>query len=197
MPYSPQAKSLLTASSQKLLSSPTRQKLLTTGQQEQLSSSGLRGLLHEYTMHFLRSPLGQPFRETFSRRISTVILGTPHSALYQILTSVKSLTALAVASLKEDPYGRVSKDVPTLIRTYTSTIQSIEAFVRSLPPHWTDVDFRNGDREVRDVEAVVVCMKSGLRDIIEAFGQYASELGLAAAELRIAKGVAGLTEEGN
>ena len=190
MPYSPQAKTLLTSSSQKLLSSPTTQKFLTAGQKEQLSSNGLRGLLHEYTMHFLRSPFGHPFRETFSRRISTVILGAPYSTLYSILTSIKSLTALAVASLKEDPYGRVSKDIPTLIRTFTSTIQSIEAFVKNLPPHWTDVDFKDSDRHVQDVEAVLLCLKGGLRNMVQSFEQYASELGLGAAELKMAKEVA-------
>ena len=121
-----------------------------------------------------------------------MILGAPHSNLHQILLSTKSLTALALASLNEDPYGRVSKDVPTIIRTYTSTVQTIEAFVRNLPPHWTDVGFcEETDRSAGgDVEQVVQCLRTGLRELLAAFGQYASELGLGEGEMRIASQVA-------
>lgn len=121
-----------------------------------------------------------------------MILGAPYSNLYRLLLSIKSLTALAVASLDEDPYGRVSKDVPAIIRTYTSTVQTIDAFVRNLPAHWTDVGFREGtDRSAgEDVEQVVQCLQTGLRDLLAAFGQYAGELGLGEGEMRIARQVA-------
>lgn len=145
-------------------------------------------------MHFLRSPIGQPFRQTFARRTSAVVLGTPYSTIYPTLASIKALTAFSLASLTEDPYGRVSKDVPALIRTYTSTIQSIEAFSKNLSPHWTDVEFKETDREVRDVDAVVTCLKYGLCAMIQEFETYAGELGLGEAEIRIAKRVSGAQE---
>ena len=184
---SPQAKSALSVGSDKLLASPSAQKLLTAASSETVAPNGLRGLLNDYLMLFLTSRFGEPFRETFGRRAHAVVLGTPYSALYSTLCSIKSLAALAVASLDEDPFGRVSKDVPTLIRIYTESIQTIEAFVRNLPPHWTDVEFRESDRNVEDVDTVVTCMKLGLEDMLDAFVKYASELGLEPTEVAIAR----------
>ena len=194
LPYSPQAKSLISSSGQKLLLSPAK-NVLNPGQQERLASSGLRGVLDEYLVSFLRSPIGQPFRQTFSRRINTILLGSPHSTAYASLAAIKSLTTLATASLKEDPYGRVSKDVPSIIRTYTTTIQSTEAFCRNLPPHWTDVEFQETDREVEEVGLVLTCLKNGLRTLVQEFGPYAGELGLGEGEMKIAKKTAGGFED--
>ena len=121
------------------------------------------------------------------------MLGNPYSSYYLTITSIKSLTALAIASLDEDPYGRVSKDVPTVIRTYCSTIQTIEAFVNNLPPHWTDVYFHNesgDDRRSPDVDSVVSCLRTGLGELIDSFGIYASELGMSVAEMNIARKIA-------
>lgn len=138
-------------------------------------------------MRFLRSPLGHPFRQTFDRRVTAVVLGTPYSTYNTTICSIKALSALAVASIDEDPYGRVCKDVPALIRTYTSTIETVEAFVANLPPHWTDVGFSDRQRWVSDVADVVSCLKDGLRDLLDAFGKYAGELGLAEREMRVAR----------
>ena len=194
---SPRTKSVLTSSSQKVLSSPSAQKLLAAAPTENLSVSGFRGVLHNYLMRFLRTPFGQPFRQTFARRVSSITLGTPHDNLFPILCSIKALAALAVASLEEDPFGRVSKDVSTLIRTYTETIETIEAFVSNLPPHWTDVEFNDGSRKVDDVAAVVTCLKNGLGDMLKAFGKYAAELGLRPDEMSIAKKAAHIEEASN
>ena len=195
MPYGPQAKSLIDSGSQKLLASPVTQKLLTSGQQEKLTPGGLRGLINEYIMRFLHSPFGKPFRQTFARRTATVVLGTPYSSYYSTITSIKALTALAKASLKEDPYGRVSKDIPKLVRTYCSTIQTVENFVDNLPPHWTDVDFKDADRRVDEVEPVVQCLRSGLSSMLEQFGQYAGELGMSPIEISTARQIAGTDNE--
>lgn len=169
-----------------------QQKLLTQGQQETFSKSGLLALSNDYLMRFLRSPIGYPFRRTLQRRICTVVLGTPYSALHPILDSITALSALAQASISEDPYGMVAKDVPLLIRAFVSTISTVEGFVANLQPHWTDVEFSDSDRKVEEVELVVATLKGGLRDIVAAFGSYATELGMAAGEMRTARGVAGM-----
>ena len=67
--------------------------------------------------------------------------------------------------------------------------------MKNIPPHWTDVEFEEADRKVEDVEVVVMCLKSGLRDLIQAFGQYADELGLKAEELKAAQEIAGGVED--
>lgn len=169
-----------------------RQKLLTQGQQETFSRGGLLAQYNDYLMRFLRSPIGYPFRQTFRRRVCTVVLGTPYSNLHPILDSVNTLSALAKASLNEDRYGNVAKDVPLLIRAFVSTTASIQGFVSSLPVHWTDVEFSDSDREIEEINMIRAALKDGLRDIVDSFGQYATELGLGKEEIATARKVAGM-----
>lgn len=195
LPYTPQAKRLLYTESQKLIQ-PTRQKLLTSAPLAALPfSAGFRGTINDYFMRFLHSPLGQPFRQTFSRRICTVVLGTPYSELHLLVSSIKALSALSLASLTEDPYGKVARDIPTLIRAFVSTIQTVEAFVKDTPVHWTDVNFIESDRRIEEVEIILECLRNGLQDMIGGFGKYANELGLSSAEVRISRKVAGMDAE--
>ena len=175
--------------------SVARQKLLTQGQQESLSTSGLLAQCNAYLVRFLRTSFGRPFRRTFKRRVSTVVLGSPYGELSSIIDSINALSALALASLTEDPYGKVAKDVPLLIRAFVSIIQSVEGFVRDLPVDWTDVDFSEEDRRVDEVDLVITSMKTGLKQMVDAFGQYANELGLSGKDLKVARTVAGVIEE--
>ena len=184
----------------KYLDSPTakkyidypRQKLLTQGQQERLSPQSLYARYNQELLSFLRTPIGNPFRQTFKRRVCSAVLGKPHSELNLIIDSTNSLSALALASLTEDPYGRVAKDVPLLIRAYVSTISKIESFVGGLPPHWTDVEFSESDRRVEEVDLVVASLKDGLQGLVNTFGKYATELGMDVGEIRTAKTIAGM-----
>ena len=171
-----------------------RQKFLTQGQQKTFSSSGLLAQYNEYLMRFLRTPVGYPFRRTFRRRVCTVVLGTPYSELNPLVNSINTLSALAVASLKEDNYGKVAKDLPLLIRAYVSITSSIEGFVSSLPAHWTDVEFSESDRKVEEVDLIVGSLKAGLKDMIGAFGKYATELGMGEGEIGTARRVAGMED---
>ena len=169
-----------------------RQKLLTQGQQESLSTSGLLAQCNAYLNRFLRTSFGRPFRRTFKRRACTVVLGSPYGELSSIIDSINALSALALASLTEDPYGKVAKDVPLLIRAFVSVIQAVEGFVRGLPVDWTDVEFSEDDRRVEEVDLIVAAMKAGLKQMVDAFGQYAAELGLTEKDLKVARTVAGV-----
>ncbi|KAA6410386.1 MAG: nuclear envelope [Lasallia pustulata] len=171
-----------------------RNKLLTQGQQEAISPASLKSQLNHYLMEFLRSPVGRPFRQTFQRRLCAVVLGTPYSELHIAVNAIDALTHLAVASLKEDTFGKVQKDIPDLIRTLVNTTTRLESFVNGFAVHWTDVDFPDTDgrgRRVEEVEMVLDSLKSGLRMLVSAFEDYAVELGLGPAEMRIARVVAG------
>ena len=172
-----------------------RNKLLTQGQQEAMSSVGLKFQFNDYIMQFLQSPIGSPFRQTFRRRLCAVVLGTSYSELSVIVDAIDSLASLAVASLREDNFGKVQKDIPGLIRTLVNTTMSLESFVKGLAVHWTDVDFQEMDRQGRkaeEVEIILDSLKRGLREMVGAFGDYAVELGLGVGEMRIAREVAGL-----
>ena len=120
------------------------------------------------------------------------MFGTPYSDLNPIVNSINTLSILAVASLKEDSYGRVAKDVPLLIRAYVSTISSIEGFVSSLPAHQTDVEFVESDRNVEEVDLIIDSLKAGLKDMVKAFAKYGVELGLGVGEISAARKIAGM-----
>lgn len=121
-----------------------------------------------------------------------MVLGSPVGELNSIIDSVNALTALALASLTEDIYGKVAKDVSILIQVFVSVIQSVEGFVRDLPVHWTDVEFSDSDRRGEEVDLVVGSMKAGLKEILDAFGKYAAELGLTEKDIKAARRVAGV-----
>ncbi|KAL8697412.1 MAG: hypothetical protein Q9224_002332, partial [Gallowayella concinna] len=83
-----------------------RNKLLTADQQQAISPAHVQSQFNVYLTRFLKSWLGQPFRQTFARRIQSIIFGHPFSELGLIVDAVDSLTNLAAASVKEDDYGK-------------------------------------------------------------------------------------------
>ncbi|GAB7348029.1 hypothetical protein MBLNU459_g6068t1 [Dothideomycetes sp. NU459] len=178
----------LGANAQKLLEYGSS-KVLTEQQQEQLSRSKLTTQANGYVVRLLRSPLGFFFRQSFSRRVNAVVFDSPYSRAKTISHAVQSICRLAVCSLREDSLGQVQKDVATIIRVLVSTIQNVQIFIQTLPPHWTDVEF-DGKRQARDAEELLDVMRSGLEQLLSAFGEYADTIGLSRTEMRIAKDVA-------
>jgi len=171
-PHSPSDNNSTAADPTKLLRDPAR-KLLTQGADSLgLSKETQATLAHptapvttavnSYLLAFLRSPLGPPFRQTFAARAVAVVTGAPYGAHTPLLASISSLSRLAIASLKEDEYGTVSKDVANIIRTFTAAENGIVRFVSSLQPHWTDVEF-NDARKVEEVEEVLDSCGGGFR----------------------------------
>lgn len=177
---------------------PKAQKLLEYGsnnllgeqRKQQISRSNLSNQANGYVSQLLRSPIGVPFRRSFSRQANAVIFGVPLSDASRIINAVQSICSLVVFSLKEDKIGLVQKDIATIVRTLVSTIQGTQNFLQTLSPHWTDVDF-NGDRQTKEVEALLTVMKTGLGLILMTFGEYAPQLGLNRTEVRVAREIAG------
>jgi len=199
-PHSPSDNNSTAADPTKLLRDPAR-KLLTQGADSLgLSKETQATLAHptapvttvvnSYLLAFLRSPFGPPFRQTFAARAIAVVTGAPYGAHTPLLASISSLSRLAIASLKEDEYGTVSKDVANIIRTFTAAENGIVRFVSALQPHWTDVEF-DDDRKVEEVEDVLKALREGLKGLVNEFGEFADELGLGMGEIRAAKEVVG------
>ncbi|CAK4033072.1 Nucleoporin NDC1 [Lecanosticta acicola] len=141
-PVSPRAKKYLQWAAKETLT-PHQQQYLTPGYL-QAEATGIVG-------QFLKTPTGEPFRQTFARNVASVVLDSPTSNQANIIHAAKSLAKLCVCSLKEDNFGQVQKDVVKIIRTFTTTIKDIEMFVKELKPHWTDVNFNEAiDRTVYD-----------------------------------------------
>ncbi|RFU36170.1 hypothetical protein B7463_g158, partial [Scytalidium lignicola] len=60
------------------------EKILTPQQQAAVSPQGIKGFFMEYAASFLRTPFGLPFQQTYCRRITTIVLGSPYG---DVLTS--------------------------------------------------------------------------------------------------------------
>lgn len=168
-----------------------KSSVLTPEQEKSISADGIWATIRQYALVFLSIPLGAPFRQDFRRRINTVVLGSPHGDVGILVDAANALTRLAVCSLQEDSYGNVQKDIPTIIRTFTITIERLENFKKNLGFHWTDVE-RN--RQSPEIDAVLIALKSALQELIAGFGDYAADLRLSQSDMRLARHAAALKE---
>ncbi|MCJ1392234.1 hypothetical protein MMC18_005101 [Xylographa bjoerkii] len=173
-----------------------RDKLLTTDQINAINPAGLKSLLSNYVNQFLSTPIiGAPFRQTFERRICRVVLGSPYSQLNITVSAIDSVANLALASLREDQFGTVNKDLPLIIRTFANAIQSVERIIQQMPIHWTDTEFqeRGGEgRRIEEVEVILLHLRVYLRQLLQDFGPYALDLGLGQGELKACRDIVGI-----
>jgi hypothetical protein len=158
--------------------------ILTPDQKSKLESQGVVGLFREWAIKFLQTPAGIPFRQEYRRKLAAVVLGAPFGDVGIIVDAVDAVTRFSVASLTEDKYGNVQRDVPLIIRTLTTVITKLEKFKKSFVLHWTDVEKK---RECPEVDAVLVALKAGLTELISAFGSYSQDLRLSHTEMRLAR----------
>lgn len=171
-------------------------RVLTPEQQQAFSESSIAKMFRHYWIEFVKLPyIGAPFRQTFARRVSAVVIGEPASggaSLRLLSNAITSLAQLVVCASTEDPWGKAHKDVATIMRTYSATISTIEDFTAKLKPHWTDVDFSS--RKAPEVEELVRIQTIGLKIMLEAYEGY-SELGLTYKERRIAREKTGMGKD--
>lgn len=169
-----------------------RDSLLTKQQQEHLNKDGFLGAFQGLFQMLLSTKFGWLFRQTYTRRITTAILGAPYGDVSLYVNSAFALSRLAVASLIEDNYGNVQRDVPAIIRTLTTLIKKLEIFQENFPAHWTDA---NGMRQSDDLEEVLDALKDAISRVVVAFEKYSSDLKLTRTDLRLAKEAAQKTEK--
>ncbi|PBP19503.1 nuclear envelope protein [Diplocarpon rosae] len=172
-------------------SSPTAKKaikalegIMIPREQRGPAAGSVGGWLKELALRFLQSAVGTPFRQEYRRRISAVVLGQPFGDVGIIVDAVDAVARFSVCSLKEDKFGNVQRDVSLIIKTLTSTITKLEAFKESLSFHWTDVEKK---KESPEVDVVLAALKSGLGDLVTAFGDYYQDLGLSQSDMRMAR----------
>ena len=147
----------------------------------------------------IRSYVGYPFRRTVQRRAAAVIVGEPYGDLGTIVDAIDSVARLAVSSLTEDPFGKVHADVPAIIRAYTSTINNIRTFKEKVPVDWTDVDLigREGAKEMKEADLALEALRAALGEVLKGFGEYAGDMGMSIADMRMAREAAADTGVNN
>ncbi|PYH95172.1 hypothetical protein BO71DRAFT_483195 [Aspergillus ellipticus CBS 707.79] len=201
------ARDVFDRASSAMLSPERKQRLLNSSQELKMltaPSTSKPENLHPFLVHILRSPLGRLFRQTYARRLSGIVLGTPHANLCSVISAIESLTCLLVKSLDEDQYGKVQADVPAVVHLLTETIMTLEPFIHGgLDAHWTDVNFPPSSnpeaqahaRRVPDVDFVLDTLKSALKELLSSFNPYLKNIGLVGKELRLAKEAAGIRDD--
>ncbi|KAL4956563.1 nucleoporin protein Ndc1-Nup [Aspergillus filifer] len=203
------ARDVFDRASSTLLSPERKQRLLASSQDLKLLTGGSAGTAKPENINPLlsnipRTPvIGCLLRQPYARRLSSIVLGTPTASLSSIIDAIECLTALLIASLNEDPYGKVQADVPAVVRLFTETTVTVEAFAHGgLDVHWTDASFPSSSdpaaqdkaRRVEDVETVIEALRGGLGRLLTAFRPYMRDIGLVGKDLRVAREVAGVEE---
>ncbi|KAH9223511.1 nucleoporin protein Ndc1-Nup [Leptodontidium sp. 2 PMI_412] len=170
-PVSPRAKKLLEKA----------ETMLSPASQDDQS---LAALLREWTLVFLKYPVSWPFRQTYRRRITAIVLGQPYGDVGVLVDAVDAVTRFSVCSLTEDEYGHVQRDVKSIIQTLTTTVMKLEALKANLGFHWTDIERK---QECPEVDIVLEACKIGLNELVTAFGDYSEDLRLSQSEMRAAR----------
>ena len=100
-----------------------------------------------------------------------------------------------MASLKEDPYGKVAYDVGGIMKTYILVLGALQSFVEGMQPHWTDAEGAVGKRRgSEDVDLVCIKLKEGLGRMVDAFEPYAGDFRIEERVVRTARMVADAKE---
>ncbi len=136
----------------------------------------------KYVSYFLESNVGVPFRHTIALQGLNKL---PEVNLP--IEACRALTEICCTSAvnDEDPYGCISKELPTILQTYCNTIQVLERSVKNPGIHWTDIEsLRNPDSAKMDnVNELLACLRKSLKDVNEVFGRYLSDARLPQAVL--------------
>ena len=138
----------------------------------------------EWLSVFQIGHIGQLFRSTPASKANVLVFGSPVANAALIVDATESITKMLIASLSEDVYGKVVSGVPESVRTFTSTINSIEKVVRGNPA--------KEESEVSEVTIVLAHLRSGLKELLSAFQLYLADVGLGVVELNAAKKAANL-----
>ncbi|KAI9371542.1 nucleoporin protein Ndc1-Nup [Aspergillus egyptiacus] len=200
------ARDVFDRASAAVLSPERKQKLLGSAQDMKLLTGppSKPENIHPFLSQLLRSPIGFFIQQPYARRLSGVVLDTPTANLTSIVYAIESITALLIASLQEDRYGKVQADLPGVVRLFTETTMTLEQYAHGgLDIHWSDITFppssnpaaQDAARRVPDVELVIDSLKSSLTDLLSAFKPYLKDVGLVGKDLRLAREAVGLVEE--
>lgn len=167
---------------------------LTPEQQEMLTPQGIWAMVAPHLTELLKGPFGWPFIQTFRRRIAAVVLGKPYGDVGIIIDAADALSRFAVCSLKEDNFGNVQKDIPSIINLLTRSIVGLEQLRASFGMHWTDV---SGERTCEELDVVLRALRSALKDIVDAFGVYFDDMRVSRGDARAAQEAIVAKEVGN
>jgi nucleoporin NDC1 len=181
------AKQILNRASSAVLTPERKQKFLGVSPDVKLLPSPLpkdhASPSFPFLSQILRFPLWKVLHQSHHTRIRSIVLGTPYAQLSPIVDAIDSITLFLIASLQEDPYGKVQADVPVVVRLLSDTIFAVNDFVS------TEVKKNDSDIQILDET-----LRNCLRELLGAFKPYLGEIGLKGNDLRLARAAASIGE---
>lgn len=89
-----------------------------------------------------------------------------------------ALTRLVVASLKEDEYGLVQRDLGEIFETLFESIDTLQGFIDNPPIDWTDVDAvaNRSKLQLREPTILLATLNDAVREIAKPFGKYLDDI---------------------
>ncbi|KAI9671739.1 MAG: hypothetical protein M1831_003267 [Alyxoria varia] len=213
---SPSGKSLRSSRAESLLARGA-DALMSKDQQENISRSAMAHQVYTYALAVLQSPIGRPFRVTFARRAELIVMGDrAASAVVDAVSSLAKLAVCSLKEDSYGRVHRdVARIIRTYAETiqmieyfvskgldvHWTDVEMLNAGSTEETTNGTAVN--GGGRSTtavrqnaakkpqrsggKEVEAVVAALKSGLKDLLNEFGEFREEIGLSSAEWRRAK----------
>ncbi len=137
------------------------------------------GLVDQWMATLRQSPVGWIFTSTSNAKINATVLGSPYGNAAIVVDVVEALTKMQVASLAEDTYGRATPTVPDTVRSFTTTLNLIEAHLAQ--------NKQSGTVKMDEVQTIIEKLRASLKELLSAFQVYLIDQGLGIGELNQAK----------
>ncbi|RVD81195.1 uncharacterized protein DFL_009069 [Arthrobotrys flagrans] len=137
---------------------------------------------YEFLNPIFHSQYGDALRLTIQRKTTSLL---PDASTQ--VDAINALVGFALASLKEDTYGTVQKELGGILEEFTKISAALEKYMAEPPVHWTDIHAKEvlskndaSEKEKLYPEAVALssAINDGLQKIGEAFEKYFDNLGL-------------------
>ncbi|KAK6351730.1 hypothetical protein TWF718_004877 [Orbilia javanica] len=137
---------------------------------------------YEFLNPVLHSQYGDALRLTIQRKTTSLL---PDASAQ--VDAINALVGFALASLKEDMYGTVQKELVGILEDLTKISNALEKYMAEPPVHWTDIHAKEvlsknneSEREKLYPEAVALssAVNDGLQKIGETFEKYFDNLKL-------------------
>jgi nucleoporin NDC1 len=85
---------------------------------------------------------------------------------------------MLVASLEEDDFGNVQRDVRGILESFCATLDTLNKYVKNPPLHWTDTEAREHPVKLEEPEQLIAQLNKTLHDITLAFEPFFETLGV-------------------
>ncbi|KAK6339078.1 hypothetical protein TWF696_009866 [Orbilia brochopaga] len=147
-----------------------------------VKKEAIESKIYQFLTPLLDSKYGDSFRVTIQKKTTTLL---PDASMQ--VDAITILVGFVCASLKEDIYGMVQKDLPSLLEEFVKITAVLEGYMSKPPLHWTDIHAKTvlerhspsaNEKLFPEAVALLTAVNLGLQKIGDAFDPYLDKLSL-------------------